>query len=346
MPERRNSSIELLRIITMFLIVAHHAVWNSGVTGTFDYVKLPACMQFLQCWGAFGKTGINVFVLISAYFMCTSSLTLRRFMKVFVEAKFYAIVCYIALLTGGYEVVTGKRLFTLAFGLVRDINVGFTGTFLALYLLIPFLNSLVRVLDKNRLLSLIGVLVCVYTGSTMLFSHPGVYSELGWYVTLYFIGSYLRLYPSEWMQSKTVAGFALLGSLAFSCGAILVIDHLGLCHYVTPYFFTNNCQHVCSLTTAVFALLWFKNIELGNVPLINKVASCTFGVFLIHTASDAMRTWLWRDLFDMVGHAVGSVLNVSVYFFVVNIAVFFACAIIDMSRQRLFAIVTHLCRRK
>jgi len=332
-PQLRNSNIELLRIVAMFFIVAHHAVWNSGVTDVYDWNALPARMQFLQLWSAWGKTGINVFVLISAYFMCASSLTLRRFMKVFLEAKFYAVVCYVVLLVGGYEVVTGKRLFMLAFSLIRDVNVGFTGTFLALYLLVPFLNSLVKALPRKSLLLLIGVLVVIYTGNATFFFHQEAYSELGWYVTLYFIGAYLRLYPLDWMKSRWVTGFGLLSSLFLACGAILAIDHSGLWHYVTPYYFTNNCQCLLSLTIAVLAVLWFANIDIGHRPIVNTVASCTFGIFLIHTASDAMRTWLWRDLFDMAGHATGPLCKVVFYFVAVNIVVFFACALIDLIRR-------------
>lgn len=234
----------------------------------------------------------------------------------------------------------------LGFCYIRDINVGFTGTFIALYLLIPFLNLLIKSVTKNQLLYLVSILILIYTGNTMLFFHSGVYSELGWYVTLYFIGAYMRLYPFEWMHSKKITGFILLGTLLFACSSILMIDCLGLFKYISPYYFTNNCQHCCSLAIAIFALLWFKNIDIGNIPLINKIASCTFGVFLIHTSSDAMRTWLWGDLFKMLDHCVGSIIDVAFYFFLVNIAIFSAGTIIDICRQYLFSVVASCYYKK
>ena len=63
----RNSSFELLRIISMLLIVAHHFV----VHGNFDLISsFSKNVFFLQSLSMFGKFGVNLFVLISGYFSC------------------------------------------------------------------------------------------------------------------------------------------------------------------------------------------------------------------------------------------------------------------------------------
>ena len=85
--KERSSNIELFRIITMILIVAHHYVVNSGVvqavlTGN-DIMSFNS--QFLLLFGWGGKTGINCFVLITGYFMCTSNISLKKFLKLFLE---------------------------------------------------------------------------------------------------------------------------------------------------------------------------------------------------------------------------------------------------------------------
>ena len=94
----RNSNLELLRIILMLLIVAHHFVVNSGITEVYDLKGSPVNTLFLELWGMWGKTAINVFVLISGYFMCTSKLTWKRFLKIVMEVKFYHIVMFSILL--------------------------------------------------------------------------------------------------------------------------------------------------------------------------------------------------------------------------------------------------------
>lgn len=77
----RESNLELYRIIVMLLIVAHHYVVNSGLTsigGPISSNPISLKSLFLLLFGAWGKTGINCFVLITGYFMCKSQITLKK----------------------------------------------------------------------------------------------------------------------------------------------------------------------------------------------------------------------------------------------------------------------------
>lgn len=64
---KRNSSIELLRILSMFVILAHHfAVHNA-----FDYTLMDAGLSrlFVQLFlESGGKIGVIVFFTITAWF--------------------------------------------------------------------------------------------------------------------------------------------------------------------------------------------------------------------------------------------------------------------------------------
>lgn len=81
----RNSNLELYRIIVMLLIVAHHYVVNSGLITVMEETPLSARSIFFYLFGAWGKIGINCFVLITGYFMCKSQITLQKFMKLLLE---------------------------------------------------------------------------------------------------------------------------------------------------------------------------------------------------------------------------------------------------------------------
>ena len=95
--KQRSSNLELYRIICMMLIVAHHCVVNSGLI-SIDPLTLQPCgplvdnpfsINTLLLWtiGMWGKTGINCFLLITGYFMCTSNITLRKFLKLMLTVK-------------------------------------------------------------------------------------------------------------------------------------------------------------------------------------------------------------------------------------------------------------------
>ena len=87
--KERSSNIELYRILVMLSIVAHHYVVNSGMFDMVHANMTSANSLFFYIFGAWGKVGINCFVLITGYFMCTSSITLRKFLKLYLEVVFY-----------------------------------------------------------------------------------------------------------------------------------------------------------------------------------------------------------------------------------------------------------------
>lgn len=107
--KQRDSAIELFRIIVMLFIVAHHYVVNSGILQQItpdNVLQSHSIFALLLGWG--GKTGINCFVLITGYFMCTSNITVKKFLKLFLEIYFYNILFYIIFLCSGYMTFSVK----------------------------------------------------------------------------------------------------------------------------------------------------------------------------------------------------------------------------------------------
>ena len=79
--KQRNSNLELMRILLMLGMIAHHYVVNSGVEALYDLSSFSWDVWFLQIFGMFGKTGINCFTLLTGYFMVKSNITLKKFLK-------------------------------------------------------------------------------------------------------------------------------------------------------------------------------------------------------------------------------------------------------------------------
>lgn len=77
---QRNSSIELLRIIAMFMILAHHFIVHNG----YDVLKLPLGPEriFLQLvMQGGGKVGVVIFFSISAWFFLDKEQTIKSNLK-------------------------------------------------------------------------------------------------------------------------------------------------------------------------------------------------------------------------------------------------------------------------
>lgn len=99
---KRLSSLELMRIVLMLLIVAHHSVVNSGVMELWDPSTLHGKAVFLTLWGMWGKVCINAFVMITGYFMCKSRLTWMKFVKLIFSVYFWTAGLCAALMAAGF----------------------------------------------------------------------------------------------------------------------------------------------------------------------------------------------------------------------------------------------------
>ncbi len=85
----RKSNLELLRIICMIMIVAHHYV----VHGTIWYDNTMSLNKyFIQLYGAGGKISVYCFVLISGYFLSTSkSSRWKSLVKLWIQVTFFSM---------------------------------------------------------------------------------------------------------------------------------------------------------------------------------------------------------------------------------------------------------------
>lgn len=325
----RNSNLELFRIITMFSIVAHHYVVNSGLTAT-DGVILsnPTSVHSLVLLlvGAWGKIGINSFVLITGYFMCKSNITLNKFVKLVFEWLFYKYTIGLIFLITGYSEFSLKEFVKLIIP-IKSIGDGFTSAYVVFFLFIPFLNVLVRNISERqhiRLLLLVGF-TYVFFATVPFFSVT--FNYVSWFMVLYLISSYIRLYPKNIYENNTFWGIALLISTVIC--AISVIS----CAFVFKssfFMFVTDSNTLLAVVEAICAFMFFKNLKMKNCKFINLIASATFGVLCIHAASDDMRSWLWGDLLNVVGvHSDG---NGYLHIVLSVLGVYSVCTVIDIIR--------------
>lgn len=335
----RDSNIELLRILMMIVIVAHHYIVNSGIFQMI--VNTPprqATSEFrtmfalLFGWG--GKTAINVFLLITGYFMCRQEFKWRKVLFLAGEVVFYRWVIAAIFLVSGYEPFSLKEFVKTVLVVPYDFGQGFTSSFLGMYVLVPFINILVQSLDRKNLERLLVVLLVIFTGfSTFFFNNTFEY--LGWYITVYLAGSYIRLFGAEWMKSLRTTAFLCAGFLILSWLSVAGIRILALIlnRNLPYYYFVADSNKILAFFTACALFLFFKNLNIGKVWIINRFAASTFGVLMIHASSDTMRKWLWQDIcgntdaFErdaFILHAVGCTL-----------CVYFLCVLIDMGRKSL-----------
>lgn len=333
----RSSNLELFRIISMLLIVAHHYVVNSGLTATDGPIfadPLSGASLFLLIAGAYGKVGINCFVLITGYFMCRSNISLRKFLKLYGEILFYNLIIYGIFVLTGRESLSLPRLLAI-FIPSRLIDTNFLGCFLIFWLCIPFLNTLIGDLTEKQHIYITLLMLAVYTGLSTLSALPGIgvtMNYVSWFCILYFISSYVRLYPRPAFSNTVFWGVAAIAAFLISAASVVFCAwyHDGA---ASPFYFLIDSNKALALVVAFTAFMFFKDIRLPYSRPINAIGATTLGILLIHANSDAMRQWLWRDTLDNVGaYSLGA--RMPLHFFASVLGVFVLCSGIDMLRIR------------
>ena len=328
----RESNIELYRIFLMLLIIAHHYVVNSGLLDLMYQEPFSSKSIFLFIFGAWGKIGINCFVLITGYYMCTSKITLKKFLKLLLEIEFYKICIYMIFIISSYESFNIKSA-VKAILPVTSIASNFVGCYLMFYLLIPFINILIKNISKKQHIVLLAILLFIYS---ILGNIPTIdvgMNYVSWFFVIYLIGSYIRLYSNRFFESKKVS---IIGSVL-----IIFIDILSIICSIyigqkfnrnMAYYFISDSNKLLAILAALFIFLTFKNIKIKYNRCINKMAESVFGVLLIHANSDAMRKFLWVDLLHNKDVFSLQFYDVVIHSVICTISIFIVCVIIDQIR--------------
>lgn len=327
---QRDSNLELYRIIVMIMIVAHHFVVNSGVMERMYEAPLSANSIFLFIFGAWGKTGINCFVLITGYFMCKSNITVKKYIKLVAELFFYKLVIAIIFAIAGLE---SMKDIIDAVLIVRVIDKNFTGCFLVFYLLIPFLNIMLNNMNKSQHIKLIAVLTFLYVFCGTVPKFNVTFNYVSWFVFIYLVVAYLRFYAKKQYKWGLLTAFFIL----------LAVMSIFVCLFIgerfnkqAAYMFVSDSNTFLALAISICSFMYFKNLKIGYSKLINTIGGSTFGVLLIHANSDAMREWLWKRFLN-VSNAFDFAFVKLILFSVFSVAgVFISCIVIDVLRKELF----------
>ena len=271
--------------------------------------------------------------------MCKQSVTLLKWCNLFVKYAFYLLVINGAFLIAGYYPL-GK--YNLLYGFVPFIkNYGtgydsFVALYLALFLLIPFINKLINAMNKKEMIILLSILIALYSiFSTFFFQIDSEgylfvrdnFEGLGWYITVYLIGAFIRKYGNKKWDNFRVGLVGTIISTVVICISIYVFNYT---MKIDIYHFVIGANKFMAITMAIMLFILFKNINIKNSKIINTLSKTTFGILLIHANSDTMRYFLWKDIIKCPEKYFegGAMLIVSAITSV--ILIFIVCACIDI----------------
>lgn len=314
---KREGSLDLLRIVSMFMIVVIH----SQTFGIFHYGSPTGFNLFLlYLIRSLFIVASNCYVLISGYFLVKKAYKRKKIAFFIVEVSLYSVFIYLGLVIVGAIPFSISELFHSFFVLFYG-NYWFASLYLILYLLSPFLTSFLRQLSKKKFQQLLFVTLLIFSfwatfsGLPILGMNEGY--SIGTFILLYFIGAYIQLYdfPVSWTK-----GWYLFHYLNISFGIALYLFLIGYEDWILYY------HSPLILLSSVFLFLFFKNSNL-HIKGLSKIVPFIFGIYLIHE-NTFVRTLLWEQWIPVQDYLTHPVVNI--FLLGICLGVFFVCLIFSI----------------
>lgn len=331
----------------MLMIVALHFL---GKTGFWD-VYPPSSLGYNLVWAAVTicNVGVNAFVLISGYFLATSKFKLSRLLALSIEVLFYSLFIYVGLVLTGHAQLQPYDLLVSFFPIILG-KYWFITMYIGMYVLFPFLNKMLRGLNKYEhllLIVLVGTCTSIWpivaaSGGTEVQSYALNYGfSATWFVVLYSIAAWLRFYYTpDYRPLKYFVRylFATAISLIIVLGTVYLGRH-GLTGFSSLRGILNGYNSITVLVPSVLFFIFMLNYKIPQgvwTKLIGFFAPLTLGVYLIHDEPH-LAALIWAKL-NPVSHA--HQLTLILYALVCILGIYVMASLIEWVRQKAFAFLS------
>ena len=328
---KRESNIELLRIIAMLMIVLFHCNYYSlGAPDQGEVLTSP----WLSFWRIFAEqicvVGVNVFVLISGWFGIKPSL--KGLCSLLYQVVFWGVIIVLGGLVFHLEIPVKDTLLVFWFGGYYWFVIAYIG----LYVLSPVLNAFIEKTSPRKFLT---ILICffsvefVYGWFIDSASFGAGYSIIS-FVGLYLLARYIRLH-STFLKTTKPAYDILIYWLVTIIPAL--ISFLGIRNgwkQFYPLYYTSPFV----IAAAVSLLLIFTKFEFSS-KFVNWVGCSTFCVYLIH-----QHPVVGPHFVSLMQHLAESLTPASYSCIVVLLSAVFilACATLDKLRIKSWGLLSPL----
>lgn len=307
---QRDSNIELLRIVAMFLIVLHHCAYRG-------FHNAP-CLDVLQFGGG---VGVNIFVLITGYFMVQHAVSLKKLVRLYVHVYLFCVGGYLFYRAcPGTGPLPGVYTNISFFFPVLSAKYWFITTYFFLMLVSPCINVMIAGLSRIGLLKLICVMMAFCSLSTTLPISHGMEDNFALFLMLYLIGAGIRLHVRAAAVSPYLMSMLLLGLWFLVQGGILYgsVAHLGVLKSMLM-----SKTGLPNLCLSLLLFLAFYGRKPWSSAIVNQISACTLGVYLIHT-HPLLRSFIWHDCLRLQELPLGGMCIL--YGFAASVLVYVVCS--------------------
>ena len=332
--KQRNSNIELLRIIAiLFILMSHYSIYTPIDKNSLSFGFNKVLLDALEV----GPLGVAIFVMITGYFMSKTKFNINRTINIVLQTLFYSVGIFVVFSIVDRDKFSLSGLFKSMFPVITG-QYWFITAFVILSLLVPFLNNVINNISRKKFIILLSVLFFYvsFAPTFFMFSSYSYLGHMGYMITFYLFGAYIRIYPDNILSLKKHLSVFLIVVSAFVMLLSVILIMLANNYFsgfpASPiYFYSVNS--VIFLILAISLLSYFVNKEPMQNRLINTVGGCTLGVYLI-SEHILLRDVIWKRVFNNESFADSYLLIVHLIISVLS--VFVVCCLIEWIRKTLF----------
>ena len=314
---KRNSTVELLRIVFMLLIVMLH-VYGHGMGDNMSAIYAWGChsdMYIHLALFVLGKLGVTGFMFISGYY--GMRFNLHRFAEMLFMLLFYAI-----LTNDG----TGREQ------LLHPWDIWwFLSCYLFIFVMSPIISKGLESIDKKQFTLITAcLLIYIYVGHFLSARNE---HSLDLLLTIYIAGRYVKTHLTD--KIRKVPG-KILGVTILLILLVYILIPLFLAHtanyerWMSMWISNNN---IFPLVISALLVVFAETKQTYN-KIINYLSSSVLAVYLLTDNKKAMQldTWLLPKLIDGIGY-------------IIIIGIFISCLIVDKIREYLFMAINSIYKK-
>lgn len=327
----RETKFELLRMIAMLMIVFHHFALYGG----FDFANTISLNHFwynLIISG--GKIGVILFVFISGYFLIDDPnpyISLKKVIHFWMPVIFYSVAGYLIFLLAGRVTFNVKSFISFLFPITFS-QWWFASAYFVLYLIHPFLNKMLLRLSKTEFQYALILMVVLWSIIPTLTTKEFQSNSLVWFVVLYSIAAYIKIYGlrPNWSCRHYFLAWLILSLLTYLTSVLFMLLGKKWMFFAEHEVYFYGLQKFSTLLIALSLFMGFVTLDVKQCKFVNLISSATFGVYLIHEHA-LVRNWLWITLchaYDFQNSGWLILFSIAIV-----ICVFISCVVIDLFRQ-------------
>lgn len=305
MNNQRIMSFDILKIMCMVMVIILHLTSYGIQNISIEFISLPYWVILIL--KSFSIVAVNCFILISGYFLCQSNNRLKKVIKLWIQVVTYSIGIYLVLacLPGSGVHFSVQQLIRHMFPLLTNQYWFFT-YYILLLLIAPMLNIFIRNVEQTQFKGYLFILILIFSVVPTCnvfndnFGTNSGYSLL-WFIVLYLIASYIRLYSIKvkyWGYTYIILSLLLLCIQLFGDS---IGQNISIISYIKNLTFQYNSIFVLGASVALFMTASKSKLYSSNSKinlLISNLSSLSFAVYLFHENS-SFRGYLWNNIVDL-----------------------------------------------